>query len=41
MDIYPIGSLLEYYDFDPEFMPSHLTFNSDEAFDSRVNIDDS
>ena len=40
-DIDPKGSLQEYYDFDPEYMPTHLTFNSDEAFDSRANIDES
>ena len=41
IDIDPKGELKEYYDFDPTYMPTHLTFNSDEAFDSRENMDDS
>ena len=41
IDVDPSGSVQEYFNLDQENMPTHLLFNSDEAFESRENIDDS
>ena len=41
MDMQPSGPLVDYYPFDALEQASYLLFNSDEAFESIDDIEDS